>query len=251
MPPTMRYEHSSPTARLFHSPATVKPSTWSTGERRTLDDSSSTAVDELDAASYARVLERRIAELEEIVEKKEKSAGDGKHAAMEAKCAALRAENARLKATTSTAGPLRDVTNGSRARESTPMRALKSRLSESTAAMAVENELRVELAKAKSAAAAESARAEKRFNEALETASENEEWLASALRAKCDEVEKSEAKRRGMNARMGELEDALRVSESRLARSVEQGRRISIRGEIVHQTREKARKNHARQIQDV
>ena len=215
MPPTMRFEHSSPTARLFHSPATVKPSTWSTGER-TLDDSSSTAVDELDAASYARVLERRIAELEEIVEKTRNTTGDGKYAAMEAKCAALRAENARLKATTSTAAPLRDVTNGSRARESTPMRALKSRLSESTAAMAVENELRVELAKAKSTAAAESARAEKRFNKALETASENEEWLASALRAKCDEVEKSEAKRRGMDARMGELQDALRVSESRL-----------------------------------
>jgi len=211
----MRFEHSSPTARLFHSPATVKPSTWSTGER-TLDDSSSTAVDELDAASYARVLERRIAELEEIVEKTRNTTGDGKYAAMEAKCAALRAENARLKATTSTAAPLRDVTNGSRARESTPMRALKSRLSESTAAMAVENELRVELAKAKSTAAAESARAEKRFNKALETASENEEWLASALRAKCDEVEKSEAKRRGMDARMGELQDALRVSESRL-----------------------------------
>jgi chromosome segregation ATPase len=205
--------------RLFHSPAVAARDIGVRG-----DEVESTLVNESDARAYARVLELRLAEMEEEMASSRDDAVRGRCAALEAKCAALRGENARLKKAATGRGALTDVTNAASGRvESTPMRHLKSRLNESDAAMATERALREDLARARAErAAAEkaSASAAEKVREVQTVAAENEDWLVRALEVKCAEMEKLEARQRELGKRCEELTEALGVSERRLGETL-------------------------------
>lgn len=226
MPPALRARHDAASQqspadvdvkqRLFHSPAVAARDIGVRG-----DEVESTLVNESDARAYARVLELRLAEMEEEMASSRDDAVRGRCAALEAKCAALRGENARLKKAATGRGALTDVTNANASGriESTPMRHLKSRLSDADAAMATERALREDLARARAErAAAEkaSASAAEKVREVQTAAAENEDWLVRALEVKCAEMEKLEARQRELGKRCEELIEALGVSERRL-----------------------------------
>ncbi len=190
--------------RLFHSPAVAARDIGAQGDEQTF----STLANESDARAYARVLERRMSEMEEQMASSRDDAVRGRCAALEAKCAALRGENARLKKAAMGRGALTDLTNASGRVESTPMRNLKSRLSESNAAMATEKALREDLARARAERAAAQAAAEK-VREVQAAAAENEDWLVRALEVKSVEMAKLEVRQRELGKRVQELTESL------------------------------------------
>ncbi len=191
--------------RLFHSPAVAARDIGAQGDEQTF----STLANESDARAYARVLERRMSEMEEQVASSRDDAVRGRCAALEAKCAALRGENARLKKAATGRGALTDLTNASGRVESTPMRNLKSRLSESDAAMATEKALREDLARARAERAAAQTAAAEKVREVQAAAAENEDWLVRALEVKSVEMAKLEARQRELGKRVQELTESL------------------------------------------
>ena len=106
-------------------------------------------------------------------------------------------------------GALTDLTNASGRVESTPMRNLKSRLSESNAAMATEKALREDLARARAERAAAQTAAAEKVREVQAAAAENEDWLVRALEVKSVEMAKLEARQRELGKRVQELTESL------------------------------------------
>lgn len=214
MPPAVRHDSPAPAdvtftadvkQRLFHSPAVAARDIGAQGDEQTF----STLANESDARAYARVLERRMSEMEEQMASSRDDAVRGRCAALEAKCAALRGENARLKKAAMGRGALTDLTNASGRVESTPMRNLKSRLSESNAAMATEKALREDLARARAERAAAQTAAAEKVREVQAAAAENEDWLVRALEVKSVEMAKLEVRQRELGKRVQELTESL------------------------------------------
>lgn len=88
------------------------------------------------------------------------------------------------------------------------MRNLKSRLSESNAAMATEA-LREDLARARAERAAAQTAAAEKVREVQAAAAENEDWLVRALEVKSVEMAKLEARQRELGKRVQELTESL------------------------------------------
>jgi len=237
MPATLRFTESSRITDAmpsdFRTPQAAKPSSsfvggdgsrfTMSGERRFT--SSSPRDDVVDSDAYARVLERRLSELEESTTGIKGREARAAAAAAQARCAALEAENARLRGftgkgkaleTTTATKPRRaalmDVTNGASAMR-TPIRTLKAKLDESVAARGVEAELRETIARMSRERAELEASISEQVGRARETSRENEEWLANALRSKCEEVERMTSKTVALSKRVVELEDCLARSE--------------------------------------
>lgn len=218
------------------------------GERRF--KSSSPRDDVVDPDAYARVLERRLSELEESTTCVKGREARAAAAAAQARCAALEAENARLRVSTGNKAALEtkpkraalmDVTNGASAMR-TPIRTLKAKLDESAAARGVEAELRETIARMTRERVELEASISQRVERARETSRENEEWLANALRSKCEEVERVTSKTVALSKRVLELEDALGRSEKAHMQALE--RLDAYRGELKASV--KAEKKHAK-----
>lgn len=217
------------------------------GERRFT--SSSPRDDVVDPDAYARVLERRLSELEESTTCVKGREARAAAAAAQARCAALEAENARLRVSTGKAAletkpkraALMDVTNGASAMR-TPIRTLKAKLDESAAARGVEAELRETIARMTRERVELEASISQRVERARETSRENEEWLANALRSKCEEVERVTSKTVALSKRVLELEDALGRSEKAHMQALE--RLDAYKGELKASV--KAEKKHAK-----
>lgn len=241
----------------FRTPQATKPSSsflGGDGSRYTLSGerrftSSSPRDDVVDPDAYARVLERRLSELEESTTCVKGREARAAAAAAQARCAALEAENARLRVSTGKAAletkpkraALMDVTNGASAMR-TPIRTLKAKLDESAAARGVEAELRETIARMTRERVELEASISQRVERARETSRENEEWLANALRSKCEEVERVTSKTVALSKRVLELEDALGRSEKAHMQALE--RLDAYRGELKASV--KAEKKHAR-----
>lgn len=261
MPATLRFAQSSRLTDAmpsdFRTPQATKPSSsflGGDGSRYTLSGerrftSSSPRDDVVDPDAYARVLERRLSELEESTTCVKGREARAAAAAAQARCAALEAENARLRVSTGKAAletkpkraALMDVTNGASAMR-TPIRTLKAKLDESAAARGVEAELRETIARMTRERVELEASISQRVERARETSRENEEWLANALRSKCEEVERVTSKTVALSKRVLELEDALGRSEKAHMQALE--RLDAYRGELKASV--KAEKKHAR-----
>lgn len=261
MPATLRFAQSSRLTDAmpsdFRTPQATKPSSsflggdgsrcTMSGERRFT--SSSPRDDVVDPDAYARVLERRLSELEESTTCVKGREARAAAAAAQARCAALEAENARLRVSTGKAAletkpkraALMDVTNGASAMR-TPIRTLKAKLDESAAARGVEAELRETIARMTRERVELEASISQRVERARETSRENEEWLANALRSKCEEVERVTSKTVALSKRVLELEDALGRSEKAHMQALE--RLDAYRGELKASV--KAEKKHAK-----
>ena len=247
--PAVRHDSPAPARRHLHRgretapvplPAVAARDIGAQGDEQTF----STLANESDARAYARVLERRMSEMEEQMASSRDDAVRGRCAALEAKCAALRGENARLKKAAMGRGALTDLTNASGRVESTPMRNLKSRLSESNAAMATEKALREDLARARAERAAAQAAAAEKVREVQAAAAENEDWLVRALEVKSVEMAKLEVRQRELGKRVQELTESL--GEALATRGG-----TWRRGEIHHQAGEEEYQGISRQVQIV
>lgn len=261
MPAALRFAQSSRLTDAMPSdirtPQATKPSSsflggdgspyTMSGERRFT--SSSPRDNVVDPDAYTRVLERRLSELEESTTCVKGREARAAAAAAQARCAALEAENARLRVSTGKAAletkpkraALMDVTNGASAMR-TPIRTLKAKLDESAAARGVEAELRETIARMTRERTELEALISQRVERARETSRENEEWLANALRSKCEEVERVTSKTVALSKRVLELEDALGRSEKAHMQALE--RLDAYRGELKASV--KAEKKHAK-----